>query len=201
MTCELWRPHNLKRQAKNYTLPPLREEAVLKFVRRAFAAIAIVVLATFAAPGATPTSLVSSKHRAAATHLARPEPFKPNQPKAAPKNGATRPPTAANVQNRAAPAASQIPTAAPNGGAPSTPMRPPLAVNVARTGSAARVSSPVPGSQGIRFGAPPAVAARDGAVNGTNVRPHTSPLAVLGGAETRKGTALVSGTTLGPKRH
>jgi hypothetical protein len=171
----------------------------MKFALRPLAAAAMIMLATDAGQGASRVSLASGK-KPAVTHLAHPEPFRIARPKAAPKNGAGRPPAAANVQKGTAPAAGQkggtsgagqnggTPAAAqkggaaaPNGGAPAMPMRTAPAGNAPGAGPAARLSPPVPGSQGVRFAAPPTAAAHDGAVSGTNVKPHISALVPLGG--------------------
>jgi hypothetical protein len=49
---------------------------------------------------------------------------------------------------------------------------------------------------------PPVAAAHDAVISGIGVKPATSTLAALGGAATgSKGTAVVNGTNVRPKKH
>ena len=219
MTSErrIWQFRNPVHQAERGTPPHLQEEVVLRFVLRPLAATAIMVLATEASHGASFASLVSGKKPAAA-HLAHAEPFKIARPKGAPKYGAAHAPALKNVLKGAAPQTGGPSGAGHNGGAPGTaqnggtppaqngsapalPARTVPAFNMTGAGPAARVPPAIPGPQGLHGGAAAATAAPGGAVSGVSIKPHPSALVALGGAVTGKGTAQLSGTNLGPKKH
>ncbi|MGA3342456.1 MAG: hypothetical protein ABSD11_18020 [Methylocella sp.] len=169
----------------------------MKFMLRTLAATALMVLAANVCLGATAGSSIIGKKQAAAIRLAHPQaPRGGARFNRAPRNGAARTATAADAQKAG------TGTGAGTGAAAAVvPMRNASIVNV----TAAIPAVPVgPALRAPAFSAkpPPVAAAHDAVISGIGVKHATSTLAALGGAATgSKGTAVVNGTNVRPKKH
>jgi hypothetical protein len=149
-----------------------------------FAAMALVVLAADVCLAATAgAGLTTNKKEAAAIRLAlHPQVPKGGRLNSAPKTNAVHPARAAAAQ-KAGIGAAAVAT---------------------KNASIVNATAAVPGATALRapaFRATPlfGAAAHDGAVGGTGKK-STSTLAALGGATTGKGTAVINGTSVRPKR-
>jgi hypothetical protein len=169
----------------------------MKFILRTLAATAIVVLATDAGQGATAGSRLHDKKLAeAATRLAHLQLPKASKPKVASRYGAAHATSAGGTLKGGVAAAAQK-----GGVAAVMPMQHAPATGMLRAAAPApRVLPPVSRPPAFQVKPPPATAAQGGAISGTGIKPHPSALAALGGPQTGKGTALIGGTSMRPKR-
>jgi hypothetical protein len=163
----------------------------VKFMLRTLAATALLVLAANVCFAATAGSSMIGKKQAAAIRLAHPQaPRGGARLNRAPRNTAVHTATAADAQKAGA-AAAVVPT------------RNASIVNV----TAAIPAVPAAPAAALRAPAfsvkpPPVAAAHDAVISGIGVKHATSTLAALGGAATgSKGTAVVNGTNVRPKKH
>jgi len=170
----------------------------MKFILRALAATAIMVLASDAGLGATAGPRLHNKKLAeAATRLTHLQLPKSSKPKVASKYGAAHTLAAASAQKGGLAAAAQ------KGGALAAVMsmqHAPAAGVLRAAVPATRVRPAVSRLPAFQVKPPPAAAAEGGVLSGTSIRRHPSTLAALGGAETGKGTALIGGTSMRPKK-
>ena len=161
----------------------------MKFMLRALAATALMVLAANVCFAATARSSLISKKQEAAIRLTHPQ---------APRGGARLNRSPRNTAVRTAPSMDAQKAGA---AAAVVPMRNASIVNV----TAAIPAVPVgPALRAPAFSAkpPPVAAAHDAVISGIGVKHATSTLAALGGAATgSKGTAVVNGTNVRPKKH
>jgi len=163
---------------------------------RTLTATALMVLAADVCLGATARSSLISKKQEAAIRLAHPKEPRGGRHNSVPRNGAARTATAADAQKAG------TGTGAGTGAAAAVvPMRNASIVNV----TAAIPAVPVgPALRAPAFSAkpPPVAAAHDAVISGIGVKHATSTLASVGGAATgSKGTAVVNGTNVRPKKH
>jgi hypothetical protein len=157
---------------------------------RALAATALMVLAANVCFAATARSSLISKKQEAAIRLAHPQaPRGGARLNRAPRNTAVR--TAPSMDAQKAGAAAAV-----------VPMR-----NASIVGATAAIPA-VPADHAalrapvFRITPPPIAAAHDAVISGIGVKHATSTLATLGGATTgSKGTAVVNGTNVRPKKH
>ena len=168
----------------------------MKFMLRTLTATALMVLAADVCLGATARSSLISKKQEAAIRLAHPKEPRGGRHNSVPRNGAARTATAADAQKAG------TGTGAGTGAAAAVvPMRNASIVNV----TAAIPAVPVgPALRAPAFSAkpPPVAAAHDAVISGIGVKHATSTLASVGGAATgSKGTAVVNGTNVRPKKH
>jgi hypothetical protein len=177
----------------------------MKLILRTLAATAIVVLTADAGLGATAGSRLATassrlhdkKLAEAATRLAHLQLPKASKPKVASRNGAAHATAAAVARKGGAAAPAQ------KGGALAAvmPMQHAPAAGVPRGAiPATRVLPTVSRPPAFQAKPPPATAAQGGAISGTGIKPHPSALAALGGPQTGKGTALIGGTSMRPKK-
>jgi hypothetical protein len=157
---------------------------------RTLAATALMVLAADVCLGATARSSLISKKQEAAIRLTHPQaPRGGARLNRAPRNGAARTATAADAQKAGA-AASVV------------PMRNASIVNVTAAIPAVPADHAALRAPVFRVTPPPIAAAHDAVISGIGVKHATSTLAALGGATTgSKGTAVVNGTNVRPKKH
>jgi len=162
----------------------------VKFMLRTLAATALMVLAADVCLGATARSSLISKKQEAAIRLTHPQaPRGGARLNRAPRNGAARTATAADAQKAGA-AASVV------------PMRNASIVNVTAAIPAVPADHAALRAPVFRVTPPPIAAAHDAVISGIGVKHATSTLAALGGATTgSKGTAVVNGTNVRPKKH
>jgi hypothetical protein len=162
----------------------------VKFMLRTLAATALMVLAADVCLGATARSSLISKKQEAAIRLAHPQaPRGGARLNRAPRNGAARTATAADAQKAGA-AASVV------------PMRNASIVNVTAAIPAVPADHAALRAPVFRVTPPPIAAAHDAVISGIGVKHATSTLAALGGSATgSKGTAIVNGTNVRPKKH
>ena len=162
----------------------------MKFMLRTLAATALMVLAADVCLGATARSSLISKKQEAAIRLTHPQaPRGGARLNRAPRNGAARTATAADAQKAGA-AASVV------------PMRNASIVNVTAAIPAVPADHAALRAPVFRVTPPPIAAAHDAVISGIGVKHATSTLAALGGATTgSKGTAVVNGTNVRPKKH
>jgi hypothetical protein len=170
----------------------------MKFILRTLAATAIMVLATDAGLGATAGPRLHDKKLAeAATRLGHLQLPKASKPKVASRN------RAAHATAAAGPRKGGLAAAAQKAGALAAvmPMQHTPAVGGLRGAiPATRMLPTVSRPRAFQVKPPPATAAQGGAISGTRIKPHPSALVALGGAETGKGTALIGGTSMRPKK-
>jgi hypothetical protein len=196
----------------------------MKFMLRTLAATAIVVLGTDAGQGATASSRLATassglhdkKLAEAATRLAHLQLPKVSKPKVASGNRTAQTLAAAHARKGDLAAAANAKKAgvaaaadAKKGGlaAATGALKGGVAATAdAKKGgaaAAARVLAAIPAARVTPpVSAPPGLhaAAREGALSGASIKPHPSALVALGGAETGKGTALIGGTSMRPKK-
>ncbi|MGO9233606.1 MAG: hypothetical protein ACLP4V_05765 [Methylocella sp.] len=172
----------------------------MKFLLRTLAATALMVLAADVCLGATARSSLISKKQEAAIRLAHPQAPRGARHNSVPRNGAARTATAADAQKAGTGVGTRVGAGA-GAGAPAVPTRNASIVNVTAAIPA------VPAAPALRAPAfsvkpPPVAAAHDAVISGIGVKHATSTLAALGGAATgSKGTAVVNGTNVRPKKH
>ena len=160
----------------------------MKLLLRTLAAAALMVLAADVCFAATARSSMISKKQEAAIRLAHPQaPRGGARLNRAPRNSAVRTAPAMDAQKAGAAAAV-------------VPMRNASIVNV--TAAIPAVPAAPLRAPAFRITPPPIAAAHDAVISGIGVKHATSTLAALGGATTgSKGTAVVNGTNVRPKKH
>lgn len=182
----------------------------MKFLLRTLAATALTVLAADVCLGATARSSLISKKQEAAIRLTHPQAPRGGRHNSVPRNGAARTATAADAQKASTGAGVGTGAGAGAGagtgaGAAAVTTRNASIVNVtaaipavpAAPASAAALRAPA-----FSIKPPPIAAAHDAVISGIGVKHATSTLAALGGATTgSKGTAVVNGTNVRPKKH
>ena len=163
----------------------------MKFMLRTLAATALMVLAADVCLGATARSSLISKKQEAAIRLTHPQaPRGGAWLNRAPRNTAVRTAPAADAQKAGA-AAAVVPTRN------ASIVNVTAAIPAVPAAPAAALRAPV-----FRIMPPPIAAAHDAVISGIGVKHATSTLAALGGAATgSKGTAVVNGTNVRPKKH
>ena len=159
----------------------------MKFLLRTLAATALMVLAADVCLGATARSSLISKKQEAAIRLAHPQAPRGGRLNRAPRNTAVHTATAADAQKAGAAAAV-------------VPMRNASTVNVTAAIPAVPAAHAALRAPVFRI-MPPIAAANFGAVSGTGFKHSLSTLASVGGAATGKGTAVINGTSVRPKKH
>ncbi len=167
----------------------------MKFLLHTLATMAVVVLAADVCHGATVGASLISKKQEAGIRLAQPQAPRGGRHNSVPRNGAARAATAADTQKAGAAAAGVPMRNAPIVGATTAAVPGVLAVPAAPAAPTA-LRAPV-----FRIAPPPVAAVHDAVISGTNVKHSLSTLASVGGAATGKGTAVVNGTSLRPKKH
>ena len=162
----------------------------MKFLLRTFTATALMVLAADVCLGATARSSLISKKQEAAIRLTHPQaPRGGAWLNRAPRNTAVR--TAPSMDAQKAGAAAAV-----------VPMRNASIVNVTAAIPAVPADHAALRAPVFRITPPPVAAVHDAVISGTNVKHSLSTLASVGGAATgSKGTAVVNGTNVRPKKH
>jgi hypothetical protein len=157
---------------------------------RALAATALMVLAANVCFAATARSSLISKKQEAAIRLTHPQ---------APRGGARLNRSPRNTAVRTAPSMDAQKAGA---AAAVVPMRNASIVNVTAAIPAVPADRAALRAPVFRITPPPIAAAHDAVISGIGVKHATSTLAALGGSATgSKGTAIVNGTNVRPKKH
>ncbi|MGA3342784.1 MAG: hypothetical protein ABSD11_19840 [Methylocella sp.] len=178
----------------------------MKFLLRTLAATALLVLAAnvcFAATAAR-SSLISKKQEAA-IRLAHPQAPRGGRHNNVPRNGAARTATAADAQKAGTGTGAGVGAVAGAG----TGVGAGTAAVSTRNASIVSATAAIPAVPALALRAPvfsvkppPVAAVHDAVISGIGVKHATSTLAALGGAATgSKGTAVVNGTNVRPKKH
>ena len=165
----------------------------MKFMLRTLAATALMALAANVCFAATARSSLISKKQEAAIRLTHPQAPRGGRHNSVLRNGAARTATAADAQKAG------TGTGAGTGAAAVTTRNASIvgATAVAPAAIAAALRAPA-----FSVKPPPVAAAHDAVISGIGVKHATSTLAALGGAATgSKGTAVVNGTNVRPKKH
>ncbi len=179
----------------------------MKFMLRAIAATALMVLAADVCLGATARSSLISKKQEAAIRLAHPKEPRGGRHNSVPRNGAARTATAADAQKAGTGtgtgAVSHAGVDAGTGaGAAAVTTRNASIVSATAVAPAAIAAPALRGAPVFRVTPPPIAAIHDAVISGIGVKHATSTLASVGGAATgSKGTAVVNGTNVRPKKH
>jgi hypothetical protein len=166
---------------------------------RTLAATALMVLAADVCLGATARSSLISKKQEAAIRLTHPQAPRGGRHNSVPRNGAARTATAADAQKAGTGTGAGAGAGAGTGAAAVTTRNASIvgATAVAPAAIAAALRAPA-----FSVNPPPVAAAHDAVISGIGVKHATSTLAALGGAATgSKGTAVVNGTNVRPKKH
>jgi len=159
---------------------------------RTLAATALMVLAADVCLGATARSSLISKKQEAAIRLAHPKEPRGGRHNTVPRNGAARTATAADAQKAGA---------GTGAGAVAVTTRNASIVGAMAVAPAA-IAAPALRAPAFSVKPPPVAAVHDAVISGTNVKHSLSTLASVGGAATgSKGTAVVNGTNVRPKKH
>jgi len=178
----------------------------VKFLLRTLTATALMVLAADVCLGATARSSLISKKQEAAIRLAHPQAPRGGRHNNVPRNGAARTATAADAQKAGTGtgtgAVSHAGVDAGTGaGAAAVTTRNTSIVSATAVAPAAIVA-PALRAPAFSVKPPPVAAAHDAVISGIGVKHATSTLASIGGAATgSKGTAVVNGTNVRPKKH
>jgi len=178
----------------------------VKFMLRAIAATALMVLAADVCLGATARSSLISKKQETAIRLAHPKEPRGGRHNSVPRNGAARTATAADAQKAGTGAGTGTGTgvgavAGTGAGAVAVTTRNASIVGAMAVAPAA-VAAPALRAPAFSVKPPPVAAVHDAVISGTNVKHSLSTLASVGGAATgSKGTAVVNGTNVRPKKH
>ena len=177
----------------------------MKFLLRTLTATALMVLAADVCLGATARSSLISKKQEAAIRLTHPQAPRGGRHNSVPRNGAARTATAADAQKAGtgtgtgAVSHAGVDAGTGAGAAAVTTRNASIvgATAVAPAAIAAALRAPA-----FSVKPPPVAAAHDAVISGIGVKHATSTLAALGGAATgSKGTAVVNGTNVRPKKH
>jgi len=164
----------------------------VKFMLRTLAATALMVLAANVCLGATAHSSLISKKQEAAIRLAHPKEPRGGRHNSVPRNGAARTATAADAQKAGT---------GTGAGAAAVTTRNASIVGAMAVAPAA-IAAPALRAPAFSVKPPPVAAVHDAVISGTNVKHSLSTLASVGGAATgSKGTAVVNGTNVRPKKH
>jgi hypothetical protein len=164
---------------------------------RTLAATALMVLAADVCLGATARSSLISKKQEAAIRLTHPQAPRGGRHNSVLRNGAARTATAVDAQKAGTGTGAGAGTG--TGAAAVTTRNASIvgATAVAPAAIAAALRAPA-----FSVKPPPVAAAHDAVISGIGVKHATSTLAALGGAATgSKGTAVVNGTNVRPKKH
>jgi len=168
----------------------------VKFLLRTLTATALMVLAADVCLGATARSSLISKKQEAAIRLAHPKEPRGGRHNSVPRNGAARTATAADAQK-----AGTGTDAGTGAGAVAVTTRNASIVGAMAVAPAA-IAAPALRAPAFSVKPPPVAAVHDAVISGISVKHATSTLAALGGAATgSKGTAVVNGTNVRPKKH
>jgi hypothetical protein len=171
----------------------------VKFMLSTFAAAALMVLAADVCFAATARSSMISKKQEAAIRLTHPQAPRGGRHNSVPRNGAARTATAADAQKAGTGAGVG---AGAGAGAPAVPTRNASIVNITAAIPAVPADHAALRAPVFRVTPPPVAAVHDAVISGTNVKHSLSTLASVGGAATgSKGTAVVNGTNVRPKKH
>jgi hypothetical protein len=179
----------------------------VKFLLRTLTATALMVLAADVCLGATARSSLISKKQEAAIRLAHPKEPRGGRHNSVPRNGAARTATAADAQKAGTGtgtgAVSHAGVDAGTGaGAAAVTTRNTSIVSATAVAPAAIAAPALRGAPVFRVTPPPIAAIHDAVISGIGVKHATSTLASVGGAATgSKGTAVVNGTNVRPKKH
>ena len=179
----------------------------MKFMLRTLAATALMVLAADVCFAATARSSVIGKKQAAAIRLAHPQEPRGGRHNSVPRNGAARTATAADAQKAGTGAGTGAVShagvdARTGAGAAAVTTRNASIVSATAVTPAAIAAPALRGAPVFSVTPPPIAAAHDAVISGIGVKHATSTLAALGGAATgSKGTAVVNGTNVRPKKH
>jgi len=179
----------------------------VKFLLRTLTATALMVLAADVCLGATARSSLISKKQEAAIRLAHPQAPRGGRHNSVPRNGAARTATAADAQKAGAGAGTGAVARAgvdvgTGAGAAAVTTRNASIVSTTAVAPAAIAAPALRGAPVFRVTPPPIAAAHDAVISGIGVKHATSTLASVGGAATgSKGTAVVNGTNVRPKKH
>jgi hypothetical protein len=171
----------------------------VKFMLRTLAATALMVLAADVCLGATARSSLISKKQEAAIRLTHPQAPRGGRHNSVLRNGAARTATAADAQKAGTGTGAGAGAGTGTGAAAVTTRNASIvgATAVAPAAIAAALRAPA-----FSVKPPPVAAAHDAVISGIGVKHATSTLAALGGAATgSKGTAVVNGTNVRPKKH
>jgi hypothetical protein len=170
----------------------------MKFLLRTLAATALMVLAADVCLGATARSSLISKKQEAAIRLTHPQAPRGGRHNSVPRNGAARTATAADAQKAGTGTGAGAGTGA--GGVAVTTRN--ASIVGAMAVAPAAIAVPTLRAPAFSVKQPPVAAAHDAVISGIGVKHATSTLAALGGAATgSKGTAVVNGTNVRPKKH
>ena len=170
----------------------------MKFLLRTLAATALMVLAADVCLGATARSSLISKKQEAAIRLTHPQAPRGGRHNSVPRNGAARTATAADAQKAGTGTGAGAGTGA--GGVAVTTRN--ASIVSATAVAPAAIAAPALRAPAFSVKPPPVAAAHDAVISGIGVKHATSTLAALGGAATgSKGTAVVNGTNVRPKKH
>jgi hypothetical protein len=160
------------------------------------AAAALMVLAADVCFAATARSSMISKKQEAAIRLTHPQAPRGGRHNSVPRNGAARTATAADAQK-----AGTGTDAGTGAGAVAVTTRNASIVGAMAVAPAA-IAAPALRAPAFSVKPPPVAAVHDAVISGTNVKHSLSTLASVGGAATgSKGTAVVNGTNVRPKKH
>jgi hypothetical protein len=176
----------------------------VKFMLRTLAATALTVLAADVCLGATARSSLISKKKETAIRLAHPKEPRGGRHNSVPRNGAARTATAADAQKAGTGTGAGVGTGVGAGagtGAVAVTTRNASIVGATAVAPAA-IAAPALRAPAFSIKPPPVAAVHDAVISGTNVKHSLSTLASVGGAATgSKGTAVVNGTNVRPKKH
>jgi hypothetical protein len=160
---------------------------------RTLAATALMVLAADVCLGATARSSLISKKQEAAIRLTHPQAPRGGRHNSVLRNGAARTATAADAQKAGTGAGA---------GAAAVTTRNASIVGATAVAPAVPADHAALRAPAFSVKPPPVAAAHDAVISGIGVKHATSTLAALGGAATgSKGTAVVNGTNVRPKKH
>jgi hypothetical protein len=155
-----------------------------------------MVLAADVCFAATARSSMISKKQEAAIRLTHPQAPRGGRHNSVPRNGAARTATAADAQK-----AGTGTDAGTGAGAVAVTTRNASIVGAMAVAPAA-IAAPALRAPAFSVKPPPVAAVHDAVISGTNVKHSLSTLASVGGAATgSKGTAVVNGTNVRPKKH
>jgi hypothetical protein len=166
-----------------------------------------MVLAADVCLGATARSSLISKKQEAAIRLTHPQAPRGGRHNNVPRNGAARTATAADAQKAGTGTGAGVGAGAGAGAgtgvcAGTAAVSTRNASIVSATAAIPAVPAPALRAPVFSVKPPPVAAVHDAVISGIGVKHATSTLAALGGAATgSKGTAVVNGTNVRPKKH
>jgi hypothetical protein len=169
---------------------------------RTLAATALMVLAADVCFAATARSSLISKKQEAVIRLTHPQAPRGGRHNSVPRNGAARTATAADAQKAGTGTGVRTGVGAGAGvGAAAVTTRNASIVGATAVVPAA-IAAPALRAPAFSVKPPPVAAAHDAVISGIGVKHATSTLAAIGGAATgSKGTAVVNGANVRPKKH